>query len=72
MSAATLKRIYAELAQIPLSERECVVGLEPKRAPVIVAGALILQIVLDLVGASGFTVSESDILQGIIMDAAGL
>ena len=72
VSAATLKRIYAELAQMPLSERECVVGLEPKRAPVIVAGALILQIVLDLVGASGFTVSESDILQGIIMDAAGL
>lgn len=72
VSLDTLKRIYAELASMPLAERERVVGLEPKRAPVIVAGALILQIVLELVGSPGFTVSESDILQGIIMDAAGL
>lgn len=72
VSVQTLERIYGELAAMPLEERRCVVGLEPKRAPVIVAGALILGCVLELLGADGFTVSESDILQGIILDAAGL
>lgn len=69
---ATLRRIYEQLASLPLHERMQVVGLEPKRAPVIVAGALILDVVLDLLGAEGFSTSESDILQGIILDAAGL
>ncbi len=72
VSMETLNRIYKMLAGMPLSERKIITGLEPKRAPVIVAGALILQVVLDLVGVHGYTVSESDILQGIIMDAAGL
>ena len=45
-------------------------GLDPGRAPIIVAGLLIMQTVLDLVGVDGFTVSETDILHGIILDAA--
>lgn len=72
VSKETLERIYSELASMPLSQRQLVVGLEPKRAPVIVAGALILGCVLELLDSDGFTVSESDILQGIILDAAGL
>ena len=55
------------LAAMPLEERRRVIGLDPDRAPVIVAGCLILQTAMNLLGASSFTVSESDILQGIVL-----
>ena len=58
------------LQSVALSERERIVGLDPGRAPVIVAGMVILQTVLDLAGVDSFTVSESDILHGIVLDAA--
>lgn len=70
VSRASLDEVYEQLASVPLDERRRVVGLDPGRAPVIVAGLLILQAVLDLAGADGFTASESDILHGIILDAA--
>ena len=65
-----LDRQYAELAAMPLEQRSQVVGLDPGRAPVIVAGLVIMQAVMDAVGVDGFTVSETDILHGIILDAA--
>lgn len=66
----TLDAVTGRLAGMPLAERRRVVGLQPDRAPVIVAGMLILQDLVGLTGLGGFTVSEADILQGIIMDAA--
>lgn len=67
---STLQRIYDELRAMTLDARKQVVGLEPARASVIVAGMAILLEVLDQAGHDSFTVSESDILQGIILDAA--
>lgn len=64
---ATLDAVLRLLAGMTEEERKGVVGLEPKRASVIVAGMLILQCVLQVLGHTSFTVSESDILQGIIM-----
>ena len=59
-----------KLARMTLAERETVVGLEPARAPVIVAGVLIIQQIMEQLGAESFTASERDILHGIILDAA--
>lgn len=67
-----LDEVTARLAAMPLAERTGVVGLQAGRAPVIVAGMAILQAVLDMAKADSFTVSESDILQGIIAEAAGI
>ena len=66
VSRETLLRVATMLAVLPEKERKCVVGLEPKRAGVIVAGMLILECVLDVLGQDSFTVSESDILQGVV------
>lgn len=66
----TVKRIYDDLSVMKLKDRQKVVGLEPARASVIVAGLIILQVVLSLTGKSEFTVSESDILQGVIASYA--
>lgn len=62
--------LLARLAAMTVEERRGVVGLNPDRAPVIVAGVLILQQIMQLAGADSFTVSERDILHGIIMAAA--
>jgi exopolyphosphatase/guanosine-5'-triphosphate,3'-diphosphate pyrophosphatase len=57
------------LAAMPLRARREVVGLHPDRAPVIVAGALILEAVMALAGTDSTMVSERDILYGILLDA---
>lgn len=70
VSRDDLDEVYHRLASVPLGERRRVVGLEPERASIIVAGLVIMQAVLDLFGIDAFTVSEADILHGAIMDAA--
>lgn len=65
-----LDGVFDELRRAPLAERRKIVGLDPGRAPVIVAGMVILQTVLDLAGFESFTVSETDILHGIVLSEA--
>ena len=60
------------LAALPLEERRRVPGLEPDRAPVIVAGAVILREVLDRYGLTEIEASEHDILDGAALLAADL
>ena len=57
------------MASLTLEQRMQVTGLDPKRAPVIVAGLLILQEVMDAGGFDAYVASETDVLHGIIMDA---
>jgi exopolyphosphatase/guanosine-5'-triphosphate,3'-diphosphate pyrophosphatase len=60
------------LAALPLAERREVPALEPERAPVIVAGAVILAETLAHFGLDALEVSERDILDGIALAAAEL
>ena len=60
------------LATLPLAERREVPALEPERAPVIVAGAVILTETLAFFGLDAIEVSERDILDGIALAAAEL
>ena len=58
------KRLERRLADLPLEERKQVPGLDPARAPTIVAGAVILGEVMRLFGLQQVEVSEHDILRG--------
>ena len=60
------------LAALALDERRRVPGLEPERAPVIVAGAAILREILDAYGLDEVEASERDILDGAALAAAEL
>lgn len=71
VSGAVLSDLVESLSSVDLTRRKAVVGLHPDRAGVIVAGALILEMVLALSGLDAFTVSEADILWGILIDAYG-
>ncbi|HJV30167.1 MAG TPA: hypothetical protein VJ645_06590, partial [Gaiellaceae bacterium] len=72
LSREGLERQLQRLATLPLAERREVPALEPKRAPVIVAGAVIAREVLAAYGLEAMTVSEHDILDGIALAAAEL
>lgn len=67
---ADVDGLLAKLSGMTLEERKQVVGLDPARAPVIVAGVLILQQIMEMLGTESLTISERDILHGIILDAA--
>ena len=66
------QRQLARLAALPLTERREVPALDPERAPVIVAGAVILTETLLFFGLDAIEVSEHDILDGIALAAAEL
>ena len=63
------ERILARLAAVPLAERRQVPGLDPDRAPTIVAGATIMVESMRLFGLDYVEVSEADILHGSAIDA---
>ncbi|HST25623.1 MAG TPA: Ppx/GppA phosphatase family protein [Gaiellaceae bacterium] len=60
------------LAALTPDERRRVPGLEPDRAPVIVAGAAILLEVLDVYGLDEIEASEHDLLDGAALAASEL
>ena len=60
------------LASLSVAERRELPTMEPERAPVIVAGALILDATLDFFALDAIEVSERDILDGAAFAAAEL
>jgi exopolyphosphatase/guanosine-5'-triphosphate,3'-diphosphate pyrophosphatase len=67
-----LQRQLERLASVPLDERRKLRPLDPDRAPVIVAGAVIVREVVAFLGVDGLEVSERDILDGVALAAAEL
>jgi exopolyphosphatase / guanosine-5'-triphosphate,3'-diphosphate pyrophosphatase len=72
LTAAAVDEQLARLSALPLEERRRVPGLEPERAPVIVAGAAILRAILRRYRLDGIEVSEHDLLHGAALEAAEL
>ena len=69
LTGSDLSDMLEMLAALPLGKRMEVVGLDPGRAPVIVAGTLILEAVIALAGLDSTLVSEHDILYGILLES---
>jgi exopolyphosphatase/guanosine-5'-triphosphate,3'-diphosphate pyrophosphatase len=65
-----VEEILAHLASLPLAERREIVGLNPARAPTIVAGALILAEAMRAFDFDWIETSEADILHGAALEAA--
>jgi exopolyphosphatase/guanosine-5'-triphosphate,3'-diphosphate pyrophosphatase len=72
LSAAGLEAQLERLAAAPVARRRTLRPLDPDRAPVIVAGALIAREALRFFGVDALEVSERDILDGAALAAAEL
>ena len=72
LSAATVAGQLERLAALPEAQRREVPNLDPARAPVIVAGCLIVREVLAHYALAGLEFSERDILDGAALLAAAL
>lgn len=68
LTGSELADLVEMLSAMPLAQRNSVPGLDPGRATVIVAGALILETIVALSGLDSALVSEHDILYGILLD----
>lgn len=68
MTREEIADIYNLLCRIPLSVRRRLPGLQPERADIIVKGAMIVLLLMDLLGKEEMTVSENDILNGVIWE----
>jgi exopolyphosphatase / guanosine-5'-triphosphate,3'-diphosphate pyrophosphatase len=60
------------LAALPLADRRAIPALDPERAPVIVAGAVILREAMAHLGLDELEASEHDLLHGAALEAAEL
>jgi exopolyphosphatase / guanosine-5'-triphosphate,3'-diphosphate pyrophosphatase len=69
---ASLDEQLGRLARMTTAERERVPGIEAGRAPVIVAGLVVLREILDAYELDEIEVSERDILHGAALAAAEL
>jgi exopolyphosphatase/guanosine-5'-triphosphate,3'-diphosphate pyrophosphatase len=67
----TIDSLAARLAAMTVAERRRVRGLDPERALVIVAGALIVAEAVRAAGAGEAMISETDLLDGVALAAAG-
>ena len=52
-------------------ERRSIVGLQPSRAEVILAGACIVRTVMDKLGADALTVSDRGLRHGVLLERFG-
>jgi exopolyphosphatase/guanosine-5'-triphosphate,3'-diphosphate pyrophosphatase len=69
LTADALRGLLERTAAVPLGRRREIRGLDPDRAPVIVAGIAILLEVLDFFGLDRVEASEHDILWGAALEA---
>ncbi|HPE91966.1 MAG TPA: phosphatase, partial [Synergistales bacterium] len=70
VSAAELDELAEKLVNAPVEDRMRIVGLDPKRADIIVAGIFVIRTLLDLFRVSGYTHSETDLLWGVCAEKA--
>jgi exopolyphosphatase/guanosine-5'-triphosphate,3'-diphosphate pyrophosphatase len=67
-----LERIRAKLELLPNRERKKLPGLEPRRADIVVAGAVVLEELMDFVGCLRFTVCTASVREGVLWREAAL
>ncbi len=63
-----LRAVVEHLCSINLEERRKVPGINPERADIIVAGAAILETLMDTLGLDGILTSERGLQHGLLMD----
>jgi exopolyphosphatase / guanosine-5'-triphosphate,3'-diphosphate pyrophosphatase len=68
LTLSELEVVTQILCKMTLEERRKVPGLSPERADIVIAGAAILQTVMEVVGAKSIFISDRGLREGIVID----
>ena len=68
VSAKALARLSSRLTALPLDERLRLSNMDPRRADLAPAGALLLQTILDGLGANEITLCDFALREGLVLD----
>jgi exopolyphosphatase/guanosine-5'-triphosphate,3'-diphosphate pyrophosphatase len=68
ISAKQLHRLRKTVVDMNLQQRLKIPGLDPRRADLVVAGAVILDTIIRALGADGFTLCDLALREGLILD----
>ncbi|MET0387821.1 MAG: Ppx/GppA family phosphatase, partial [Polyangiales bacterium] len=66
LSLAELRRIRARLEQLSIAERKRLRGMRPERADIVIAGALVLEQVMEQSGYDELTVCSASVREGVL------
>jgi len=70
LTLAEVKRQVAMLRERSIAKRKQIIGLEPKRADVIFAGAYLIEKIMERFGAKQIVVSDQGVRYGLLHEAA--
>ena len=70
VSREDISAILTRFCEVDEIGRAQIPGLEPKRAPMIIAGILIIEAIFEITGVTRLTISDHDLLYGIMLEAA--
>ncbi len=68
LTRRTIEKWYSTLINMPLAARRAIIGMEPKRADIIIGGMVILITFMDLFSLRDIKVSDSGNLEGYLKD----
>jgi exopolyphosphatase/guanosine-5'-triphosphate,3'-diphosphate pyrophosphatase len=68
VSAKQLRRVRKDIVALPLEQRLRVPGLDPRRADLAAAGAVLLDAIMHRLGASELTLCDFSLREGLILD----
>jgi exopolyphosphatase/guanosine-5'-triphosphate,3'-diphosphate pyrophosphatase len=66
--AKQIRKVREKVTRLPLADRLRLPGLEPKRADIVVAGAVLLDTILRTIGADEITLCDLALREGLILD----
>jgi exopolyphosphatase/guanosine-5'-triphosphate,3'-diphosphate pyrophosphatase len=68
VSAKQIRRLRKEIVALPLEQRLAIPGLDPRRADLVVAGAVLLDAILRRLGAEELTLCDLALREGLVLD----
>ncbi len=71
LEAATLERLVARLSRMSRAECERLPGIDAARAEILLAGGMVLNELLSMLGLEGITLSDYGVREGLVSDYLG-
>lgn len=68
LTYAQLKEVVALLCSLPLEERRKVQGMTPSRADIIIAGAAVIDVLMEALNLSEIAISDRGLRDGLLID----